>query len=158
MENVRCHLLQSPQTVQQDFSWWKNPPDTSWHKSARNHRDGHFSMIFFVPNRSSRSKQINAPHPLSINYHVLSCSTVSAPGKVLVAGGYLVLDKPNVGVVLAATARFYTSVRWIEEQVSLYLYDGTNLSLQVRTVRRGYMLIFWTCSCVSPSETTRIVA
>lgn len=55
----------------------------------------------------------------STDYNVSSCSTVSAPGKVLVAGGYLVLDKPNVGVVLAATARFYTSVRWIEEQVSL---------------------------------------
>lgn len=43
--------------------------------------------------------------------------TVSAPGKVLVAGGYLVLDRPNVGVVLAATARFYTSVKWTDEQV-----------------------------------------
>ena len=44
-------------------------------------------------------------------------TTVSAPGKVLVAGGYLVLDRPNVGVVLAATARFFTSVRWTQEQV-----------------------------------------
>ncbi|CAN0544057.1 unnamed protein product, partial [Laminaria digitata] len=41
----------------------------------------------------------------------------SAPGKVLVAGGYLVLDRPNVGVVLAATARFFTSVKWTQEQV-----------------------------------------
>ncbi|CAM9794975.1 unnamed protein product [Ectocarpus sp. 6 AP-2014] len=45
------------------------------------------------------------------------CSrTVSAPGKILVAGGYLVLDRPNIGVVLAATARFFTSVKWTEEK------------------------------------------
>eukprot|EP00752_Nemacystus_decipiens_P017941 g16082.t1 len=45
------------------------------------------------------------------------CTTVSAPGKVLVAGGYLVLDRPNVGVVLAATARFFSSVKWTDEKV-----------------------------------------
>lgn len=44
-------------------------------------------------------------------------STVSAPGKVLLAGGYLVLERPNVGVVLAATARFFTSIVWSENQV-----------------------------------------
>ena len=37
--------------------------------------------------------------------------TVSAPGKVLIAGGYLVLEKPNQGVVLAAEGcRFHTTV------------------------------------------------
>jgi len=34
--------------------------------------------------------------------HDDKCVTVSAPGKVLIAGGYLVLEKPNIGVVLAA--------------------------------------------------------
>ena len=37
-------------------------------------------------------------------------TTVSAPGKVLLAGGYLVLESPNVGVVVAANKRFYTTV------------------------------------------------
>jgi phosphomevalonate kinase len=37
-------------------------------------------------------------------------STVSAPGKVLLAGGYLVLESPNVGLVLAADKRFYCSI------------------------------------------------
>lgn len=37
-------------------------------------------------------------------------TTVSAPGKVLVAGGYLVLDPAYTGLVLATSARFYTSV------------------------------------------------
>ena len=36
--------------------------------------------------------------------------TVSAPGKVLLAGGYLVLEAPNTGFVIAADKRFYTSV------------------------------------------------
>ena len=37
-------------------------------------------------------------------------TTVSAPGKVLLAGGYLVLESPNVGLVLAADKRFYCSI------------------------------------------------
>mmetsp|Transcript_5714 Transcript_5714/g.14277 ORF Transcript_5714/g.14277 Transcript_5714/m.14277 type:complete len:502 (-) Transcript_5714:209-1714(-) len=36
--------------------------------------------------------------------------TVSAPGKILLAGGYLVLEAPNAGFVIAADKRFYTSV------------------------------------------------
>ena len=37
--------------------------------------------------------------------------TVSAPGKALVAGGYLVLEQPNPGLVLAASGcRFHTSI------------------------------------------------
>jgi len=35
---------------------------------------------------------------------------VSAPGKVLLAGGYLVLESPNVGLVLAVNKRFYCTV------------------------------------------------
>lgn len=36
---------------------------------------------------------------------------ISAPGKVLVAGGYLVLDQAYEGLVLATSSRFYTVVR-----------------------------------------------
>eukprot|EP01018_Ginkgo_biloba_P035945 Gb_31215 [translate_table: standard] len=35
----------------------------------------------------------------------------SAPGKVLITGAYLVLEKPNPGVVLTTTARFYAIVK-----------------------------------------------
>ena len=44
-----------------------------------------------------------------------NCSTVSAPGKILVAGGYLVLERPNIGITLGASSRFFVSVC---EQVS----------------------------------------
>ncbi len=41
-------------------------------------------------------------------------TTISAPGKVLVTGGYLVLDPAYTGTVLAASSRFYASVASIE--------------------------------------------
>lgn len=37
--------------------------------------------------------------------------TVSAPGKVLLAGGYLVLEPTNVGLVIAVDKRVYTTVK-----------------------------------------------
>lgn len=37
--------------------------------------------------------------------------TVSAPGKVLVAGGYLVTQRPHPGLVFSVSARFHTTVR-----------------------------------------------
>jgi phosphomevalonate kinase len=36
--------------------------------------------------------------------------TVSAPGKILLVGGYLVLEAQNVGLVVAADKRFYTTI------------------------------------------------
>lgn len=48
-------------------------------------------------------------------------STVSAPGKALIAGGYLVLEHPNVGVTIASTSRFYSTVQCLP-------YDDHNCS------------------------------
>ena len=36
---------------------------------------------------------------------------ISAPGKVLIAGGYLVLDPKYSGVVVSTSSRFYTVVQ-----------------------------------------------
>jgi hypothetical protein len=38
-------------------------------------------------------------------------TTVSSPGKVLAAGGYLVLDPAYSGVVISTSSRFYTVIR-----------------------------------------------
>lgn len=38
-------------------------------------------------------------------------TVISAPGKVLVAGGYLVLDPAYSGVVVSTSSRFYTAIR-----------------------------------------------
>lgn len=36
---------------------------------------------------------------------------MSAPGKVLLAGGYLVLERLNMGLVLSTSARFHCAAR-----------------------------------------------
>ncbi|CAA3013062.1 phosphomevalonate kinase-like [Olea europaea subsp. europaea] len=41
----------------------------------------------------------------------------SAPGKVLMTGGYLVLERPNAGIVLSTNARFYAIVKPLYEEV-----------------------------------------
>lgn len=37
-------------------------------------------------------------------------STLSAPGKALIAGGYLVLDS-SIGTTLASTSRFFATIK-----------------------------------------------
>eukprot|EP01038_Epipyxis_sp_PR26KG_P014475 gene14475-19431_t len=44
------------------------------------------------------------------NNYLSTLVTISAPGKVLIAGGYLVLEQPNIGLSIAATARFYSTI------------------------------------------------
>lgn len=39
------------------------------------------------------------------------CRVVSAPGKVLITGAYLILEQPNAGLVLSTSARFYAVVK-----------------------------------------------
>ncbi|KAJ1928158.1 phosphomevalonate kinase, partial [Tieghemiomyces parasiticus] len=41
-------------------------------------------------------------------------TVVSAPGKVLMAGGYLVLDRMYKGLIIGADARFYTLIQSVE--------------------------------------------
>lgn len=41
----------------------------------------------------------------------------SAPGKVLMTGGYLVLERPNGGIVLSTNARFYAIVKPLYEEI-----------------------------------------
>lgn len=48
---------------------------------------------------------------------MLIYSVASAPGKVLMTGGYLILERPNAGVVLSTNARFYAIVKPIYEDV-----------------------------------------
>jgi phosphomevalonate kinase len=43
----------------------------------------------------------------------------SAPGKVLMTGGYLILERPNAGIVLSTNARFYAIVKPLSDQVQL---------------------------------------
>ncbi|CCM01462.1 uncharacterized protein FIBRA_03516 [Fibroporia radiculosa] len=45
----------------------------------------------------------------------MSSTIASSPGKVLLAGGYLVLDPVYSGVVVSTSARFYTAVKDLDE-------------------------------------------
>lgn len=45
------------------------------------------------------------------NIALMRTTVISAPGKVLVAGGYLVLDPAYSGVVVSTSSRFYTAIR-----------------------------------------------
>lgn len=60
---------------------------------------------------------------------IIIYSTVSAPGKILVAGGYLVLEKPNIGVTISATARFYTTI--ILNQVRFIFFNSIYLLIKL---------------------------
>lgn len=41
----------------------------------------------------------------------------SAPGKVLITGGYLILERPNAGLVFSTNARFYAIVKPLHEEI-----------------------------------------
>lgn len=47
----------------------------------------------------------------SIQFVITMTITVSAPGKILLAGGYLVLESPNIGLVVGVDKRFYSTVQ-----------------------------------------------
>ncbi|MFQ6637789.1 hypothetical protein Gotur_012450 [Gossypium turneri] len=51
------------------------------------------------------------------NKSLVATSVASAPGKVLMTGGYLILERPNAGIVLSTNARFYAIVKPIHEDV-----------------------------------------
>lgn len=46
---------------------------------------------------------------------IFRCTTMSAPGKALVVGGYLVLDQENCGFTVGVSSRFYTTVKVLEQ-------------------------------------------
>ncbi|KAF6148646.1 hypothetical protein GIB67_042605 [Kingdonia uniflora] len=56
----------------------------------------------------------------------------SAPGKVLMTGGYLILERPNAGIVLSTNARFFAIVKPIYEELqpdsSLWAWADVKLS------------------------------
>lgn len=60
---------------------------------------------------------IVSPYILMILFYFYFFRIASAPGKVLITGGYLILEKPNAGIVLSTTARFYTIVKPLRKEV-----------------------------------------
>ncbi|XP_028759492.1 phosphomevalonate kinase, peroxisomal-like [Neltuma alba] len=83
----------------------------------------------------------------------------SAPGKVLITGGYLILERPNAGLVLSTSARFYAIVKPLYEETKSDSYAGASANVKVTSPqlsREGmYKLDLenLTIQCVSSSET-----
>ncbi|KAF7138925.1 hypothetical protein RHSIM_Rhsim07G0134000 [Rhododendron simsii] len=53
----------------------------------------------------------------------------SAPGKVLMTGGYLVLERPNAGIVLSTNARFYAIVKPLNNNIDPEILAWTYVKL-----------------------------
>src|SRR4051812_25260903 len=53
-------------------------------------------------------------------FPLIMASTVccSAPGKVLITGGYLILERPHAGLVLTVNARFYTIIKHLNRRLA----------------------------------------
>ena len=64
----------------------------------------------------TEQKQICEDTTKSKIHFKMVATTVACPGKVLLVGGYLVLERPNVGLVIAADKKFYSKV-FIDESL-----------------------------------------
>jgi phosphomevalonate kinase len=65
-------------------------------------------------------------------------TAVSAPGKVLLAGGYLVLDRAYTGLVFGLSARIHVAVRDIDTSSGVELSEIVVQSPQFRDASWNY--------------------
>ncbi|KAJ9537548.1 hypothetical protein OSB04_030281 [Centaurea solstitialis] len=65
----------------------------------------------------------------------------SAPGKVLITGGYLVLERPNAGIVLSTNARFYAIIKPLYDELKpdSWAWSWTDLKLTSPQMARETM-------------------
>jgi phosphomevalonate kinase len=68
----------------------------------------------------------------SVSYHTMTISA-SAPGKVLICGGYLVVEAPHVGLSIGVSARFTTRVVTCEQDPNAKTLTVGILSPQFHT-------------------------
>ncbi|KAL0393704.1 UNVERIFIED_CONTAM: Phosphomevalonate kinase, peroxisomal [Sesamum latifolium] len=82
----------------------------------------------------------------------------SAPGKVLMTGGYLILERPNAGIVLSTNARFYAIVKPLYEEIKpeSWAWAWTDVKLTSPQMARETMyklsLKHLLLQCVSSSD------
>lgn len=70
--------------------------------------------IFADSKKKNIIKKRRLSNSLSIYQNIYRIVTLSCPGKVLIAGGYLVLQRPNIGVTVAGDSRFYTTCTYFQ--------------------------------------------
>lgn len=69
---------------------------------------------------------------------MVATTVVSSSGKVLLAGGYLVLDPAFSGVVVSTSARFYTAVRDVDEARA-----RTDRAIEIRVRSPQFLNAVW---------------
>lgn len=69
---------------------------------------------------------------------VLSRKAVSAPGKVLLAGGYLVLDREHTGLVFGLDARIHVHIAPVQTSPGVALHEITVRSPQFHSANWEY--------------------
>ncbi|CAI0473003.1 unnamed protein product [Linum tenue] len=79
-------------------------------------------LLFCADQLFPSSQRIRRPRQLiqgEIQIRLKKMAVVaSAPGKVLLTGGYLILERPNAGIVLSTNARFYAIVKPLFDHLS----------------------------------------
>lgn len=82
------------------------------------------------------------PSVLSMSRRAEPGTAVSAPGKVLVAGGYLVVDRAYTGLVLGLDARIHVHIQTLPTSEGVSLSEIIVRSPQFRDAewRYGYRL------------------
>ncbi|KAF1335531.1 Phosphomevalonate kinase, partial [Globisporangium splendens] len=65
---------------------------------------------------------------------------VSAPGKVLITGGYLVLDAQYSGLVLASTARFYTRICSVKTEAAVSVNSSDGIDVRIESPQFGQVV------------------
>ncbi|XP_062146548.1 phosphomevalonate kinase, peroxisomal [Alnus glutinosa] len=82
----------------------------------------------------------------------------SAPGKVLMTGGYLILERPNPGLVLSTNARFFAIVKPLHEEIKpdnwAWAWSDVKLTSPQMSRESFYKLALKnvTLQCVSSSD------
>ncbi|KAH9920041.1 ribosomal protein S5 domain 2-type protein [Fomitopsis serialis] len=85
----------------------------------------------------------------------MTTTAVSAPGKVLLAGGYLVLDPAYSGVVVSTSARFYTTVRDLDEAASVAAAKADR-PIEIRVRSPQFVNATWIYFVVFDGEAVRV--
>ena len=92
----------------------------------------------------------------------MTTTIVSAPGKVLLAGGYLVLDREYTGLVVATSSRFYCAIRPFPSSTKSTSSPNTSAVSSARiSVRAGQFpaeVSIWTYTASASESGLEVVA
>ena len=66
----------------------------------------------------------------------------SAPGKVLITGGYVILDQVNEGLVLTLSARFYSTAQYFTQEKAIAEENSLKFNIRMESPQFGVETIY----------------